>query len=68
MLEMLYTHLAIFSQISFSQTKRIIQSGLNSFSCLKQNSIVVILLLLYSIYDLLMKKILISLGGILCIF
>ena len=65
---MLYTHLAIFSQISSSQTKRIIQSGLNSFSCVKQNSIVVILLLLYSICDLLMKKILISLGGILCIF
>ena len=65
---MLYTHLAIFSQISSSRTKRIIHSGLNSFSSLKQNSIVVILLLLYSIYDLLMKKILISLGGILCIF
>lgn len=65
---MLYTHLAIFSQISSSQTKRIIQSGLNSFSSLKQNSIVVIRLLLYFICDLLMKKILISLGGILCIF
>lgn len=63
-----YTHLAIFSQISSSRTKRIIQSGLNSFSCLKQNYIIVIRLLLYSIYDLLMKKILISLGGILCIF